>query len=403
MPEFHGDLTKEKFFLEWFGLIGGRDLGTNKEPHRKFTDNPEDLLIHIKECSKERRPIWVSTQPTRLLHKEMVGEAMAIERLFFDFDDNSKHCSKCDEYIHKDNLVSETINGKKVGGLCPKCKSECVEKPRIELIAKEVARFLDGVKRTCRSEGFVPTPFIVKTYKGFHVYYFLTDIFKFEPVNLEKAKELYELLQKNMMDNTYPYEFLDTHLLGNINSMARVPKTPHEKTGEICEVLDENLEITKIRHLDYYRSYGVPTSFVKRTIEIMNKRLTKKQQEEKEDLEKFEKNVPNGNGNGVEYGHGIRPCFKARMEKGEANHAFRLAWLSEIYYNGYNTIDKMIELCRQTWSDFKEKISRQQVEDYFKHERYLYHPYKCATIREKGWCLGEEECQRIRRMDNTNK
>lgn len=399
MPEYHGDLTEEKFYLEWFGLFG-RELGTNRDPHRKFTDNPNEFLVHIKMCIEEKRPCWITSQPMRTY-----GQPLAIEKLFFDFDDDSKYCSKCDIYIKKDDLIKETIDNVKKGGLCPNCKTECIEKPRLEIVAKEVLSFLAGVKKICKAqkEPFIPTPFIVRTYKGYHVYFFLTEIWQFPPSLLEEAKELYALLQELIIESTYNYQFMDSHIVGDLMRMARVPLTPHEKSGEICEILDEELESTKARHLDYYRTYGIPNSFVKRAIEIMKKRRAKEYREKKKAIKEFEGGTKNGNGDGVEFGHGIRPCFKERMGKGEANHAMRLAWLSEIYYSGYNTPEKMLELCRQTWSDFKEKTSMAQIEDYFKHERYLYHPYKCATIREKGWCLGTEECRKRRDVGNTNK
>jgi len=393
-------MNLKKFWIEWFGIVGGRELGTNREPHRVFTDNPEDLINHIEKCSNEGRPVWLTVQPMRAYQ-----QSMAIEKLFFDFDDDSKYCSKCEIYIKKDNLVKETIDNVRRGGLCPNCKTECVEKPRTELIAKEVLKFLEGVEKICKAqkEKFIPTPFIVKTYKGFHVYFFLTEIFQFNPNLNDEAEELYELMQKMIIEQISNYEFLDTMLIGGLTKFARVPLTYHEKSGELCEILNPELETTKVRSLEYYRTYGIPTSFVKRAIEIMKHRRAKKYKEEKATIKNLEKEVKNGNGDGVEFGHGIRPCFKERMGKGEANHAMRLAWLSEIYYSGYNTPEKMLELCRQTWSDFKEKTSMAQVEDYFKHERYLYHPYKCTTIREKGWCLGTEECRKRRGIEKTDK
>ena len=392
-------MSLKKFWIEWFGLFG-RELGTNREPHRVFTDNPDDLINHIEKCSNEIRPVWITVQPMREYQ-----QPMAIEKLFFDFDDDSKYCSKCNTYIKKDNLVKETIDNVKRGGLCPNCKSECIEKPRIELIAQEVLRFLAGVEKICKAqkEKFIPTPFVVKTYKGYHVYFFLTEIFQFNPNLKEEVEELYELMQKMIIDQISNYEFLDTHLIGGLTKFARVPLTYHEKSGELCEILSSELKPTKVRSLEYYRTYGIPTSFVKRAIEILKKRRAKEYREKQAKIKEFEKEVKNGNGDGVEFGHGIRPCFKARMERGEANHAMRLAWLSEIYYSGYNTPEKMLELCRQTWSDFREKTSITQIEDYFKHERFLYHPYKCATIRSKGWCIGTDECQKKRGIGNTNK
>jgi len=324
------------------------------------------------------------------------GKPMAIEKLFFDFDDDSKHCQGCDEYILKDNLDK---------GQCPKCKTDCIDKPRLEIVAQEVLRFLAIVEKNCKAQKdkFNPIPFIVQTYKGYHVYYFLSKVCEFSPIRYNEFKELYETLQKLLVGNRMDYQFMDSLIVGDLNRMARVPLTPHEKSGQICEILDEKLQKTKIRSPNFYRNYGIPLSFVRKAIKIMERNRTREYNQEKSIMKEMENKVKNGNGNGIESGHGIRPCFLERMKRKEATHAMRLAWLPEIYYNGYNTPEKMLELCRETWSDFNEKISRDQIEYWFKHELYLYHPWKCSTIRRKNWCLGEEECRNLRTMDNTNK
>jgi len=171
---------------------------------------------------------------------------------------------------------------------------------------------------------------------------------------------------------------------------ARVPLTTHEKTGKICQILDENLKPTKVRSLELYKLYGIPDSFIEKCIDKLRKRLQEKQRKETEIQKDFKQTIVR-NGNNKGYSNEIRPCFKKRMDKGEMMHDQRLAWLSEIYYAGYNTPQKMLELCRETWNDFNEKISIQQIMDYFNHERYNYHPYKCKTIISKGWCI-QEKC-----------
>ena len=159
------------------------------------------------------------------------------------------------------------------------------------------------------------------------------------------------------------------------------------KSGQICDIVDINLKKTKVRNIDFFKIYGIPNSFVESTIEKLKRRLHKEHTEREKKLKEFGKEAVATNGN---YRKEIRPCFRSRMEKGEMSHPQRLAWLAEIYYNEYNTQEKMMELCRKTWSDFDETKSLNNIKDYFSHERYTYPPYRCSTIQEKGWCLHEK-------------
>lgn len=405
---FHENMDRRKFLLEWFGLTEGRETGTNKPPRRNWIDNPNDFLEFVEMCSVEHedgefsRPCWISSQPMRYIKTEnkydyvrKIGEACAIEKLFFDFDDDTKYCPKCDKYVKKDDLLKDK---NKSGSFCPKCKAECSEKPRKEVVAKDISKFIAGAKEMCKVYNFEPVPFIVETRKGFHVYFFLCDTFRFDPQNFEFAKTLYEQMQ-NMLKKE-EFEFLDEHIIGDLNRLSRVPLTPHEKNGEVCRILNENLKPTKVRSLEYYKLYGIQFEFVKHAIEIVKKMEHEKMFERETQLEKFEREGIKDDG-GFFKNKTIRPCFSLRMEKGYMHHNQRLAWLSEIYHAGYNTPEKMLELCRKTFSDFKEKKSKEQIDDYFKHERWKFKPYRCCTLKSKGWCLGDR-CQTFK-YENTNK
>lgn len=396
MVKFHGEMDKVKFWLDWFGIFN-RELGTNRFPHRNWTDNPNDLIAFIKMCASEAeegefcRPCWITAQPMRFVKEgkygRLIGIACAIEKLFYDFDDDCKYCSKCDEYINKDDLLSKKEGGKKIGSLCPECETICVEKPRLELIAEEVKKFLADVDSTCKSQRhpFGPEPFVVKTRKGYHVYYWLRQTFKFNPSDFDFAKEVYEEIQRMIISKNY--QFMDNRIIGDLNRFARVPLTAHEKTGAICQILDRNLEPTKVRNLDFYRTYGIPTSAVKKAINSVKKKRRDAYQEAMKQMENAEKFAHGENG---QFQGRIRPCFQKRMDKGEMNHAQRLAWLFEIYYAGYKTEEVMVELCK-CFSDFTDKDSRKQVRWFLKREKYTYPPYRCKTIMGKGWCI-EEEC-----------
>jgi len=387
MVKFHADLTLEKFWIDWFGPLG-RELGTNKFPHRNWTDNPNDLLDFAKMCASEHekgeycRPCWISAQPFRFIktiekhgYKRHVGQACAIEKLFYDFDDDTKYCKKCKKYIKKNDF--RPVKDKK-GSFCPKCGTECFEKPRKDIVGKEVKQFIQNIKEH--------EVLIVETRKGYHVYIFLTQIFEFRRRDYTFAKEVYKLLMEQFI--TKEYEFMDERVIGDLMRFARVPLTAHEKTGAVCQIVDHNLKPTKVRSLDFYRTYGIRESTIENAITTVTQRRHKAIQRAEDAMKEIEESYGK---NGHYLAGKIRPCFQVRMDLGEMSHAQRLAWLSEIYYAGYNTQEKMLELCRRTWKDFREQISSQQIEDFFRHERWVYKPYRCSTIKQKGWCLKDSK------------
>jgi len=389
MVSFHGELNKHKFWINWFGLFG-RELGTNKSPRRNWTDNPNDLVSHAMMCAEEHeekefcRPCWISVQPMKFIREEkkygmtrLVGNAMAIEKLFYDFDDGWRKCPCGEEGMELEK--------------CPKCGKKLTKKyssPRLELVAVEVSRFLNDVKSTCRSKRFPfdPEPFIVQTRKGYHVYFWLRQVFQFNQSDFGFAKEVYKELQE--MITSEEYEFLDKRVIGDLNRFARVPLTPHEKTGKICQVVGHDLLPAKIRNLEFYRVYGIPVSLVKKSIKIIKRRRRERAKEEQRRLRELEQRGGVGNIDGKFQGK-IRPCFQKRMDAGEMKHDQRLAWLFEIYYAGHKTEEAMVEQCK-CFNDFKDKTSRKQVVWFLENEKYVYPPYRCKTIMGKGWCLGEE-------------
>lgn len=377
--KFHGDMTLEKFWIDWFGVVGGRELGTDKYPQRDWTDNPNDILEHIKMCETEVRPCWITAQPFSYIFTKQnrhggrdrhVGQPMAIEKLFFDFDDKWQKCHGCGKQGWD---MSKKFKN------CPKCGVKLTKDdayPRLKEVEKDVRRFVNSIR---------PVSFIVRTRKGFHVYIFLRRAYTFDPKHRVLVKKLYRELQDYYTRGEY--SMMDDQIVGDISRMARVPLTAHEKTGEICQVLDKNMNPTKIRSLEFYRIYGIPESIVEKSMKSVLLKKKKEQQEELREIKNVEKKMTSEG----KFSGEIRPCFKHVMKIGEASHDQRLAWASEIYHSGYNTKAKMLALCRITWKDFKEQKSMEQIDDYFKHQRWKWKPYRCKTIQEKGWCI-EKNC-----------
>lgn len=387
--KFHGGLSLEKFYLEWMGYISGRELGTNTghifgeygkggrdKPEvpcvRRFTSNPNDILDFVRYCETTHekgdkcRPCWISAQPFR-----KYGKPFGIEKLFFDFDDNTLLCPKCNVYYAKEGLDHKK---------CPTCGAECVVKPRLDIIGREVARFIYSIKDEV-------IPLIVQTYKGYHVYIFLRQVFEVQPKNLEFAKKVYGKLQHEYIREWF--QFMDMRIVGDIARLARVPLTKHEKTGEACLIVNDKLKQTKVRNLEYYKIYGVPDSKVKKAVELVKKEIFEEALKKRKAAKDASKDFT-GNGFGNTFHGTIRPCFQDKIDRGQMCHGQRLALLVEAYFSGIKTEDGLVDIFRN-FVDFDEKKTRYYVRWFLKHKPDKYPPYRCKTIHQKGWCI-EDKC-----------
>lgn len=395
--EFHEGVTLESFWQDWFGMIG-REIGSDtpiplefgnppNPSRRKYSDNPNNLIASIKWCEENKHSIWITAQPFR-----DYAEPIGIEKLFFDFDDDYKYCSKCKKWFKKDD-GKHVQKGQEKGTshlLCKKHQILLVTNPRKEVVARDVRRFLRNL---------LPTkiiPFVVETYKGYHVYLFLYKIFGFDMKNIEFVKQVYRYLLE-IYAGPDDYKFLDNVVRQDVVRMARVPLTIHEDWGKRCRIVKlsgEELVEDKVRNVSFYRTYGIKESDIRLAIKAVEKDLTNKHQQEISKVTEAGQDLIN---QGTGFIREIRPCFKARMQVGEMNHAMRLAFLPEIYFNGYDSAEKMIELFK-SFSDFNPSITTYQVDYFFKHGAGTYPPYKCDTLIKKGYCI-ENDCPLYRKKN----
>jgi len=359
---FHEKLNLEKFWIQWFGNYG-RELGSNvkhsfgihpkgyEEAHRMFTESYNDYLLFVKWCNENNHACWITSQPFR-----KYGMPFGFEKIVFDFD-----------YPLKDN-------------------HKMTEK-RKEKVSAEMIEFVNHLD--CE-------PLIVETYKGFHVDCFLRRIYEFNESNLEFSRDVFGTMaisiagienklfcQMNKEDRNR-WKYLDWAVAQDIMRMARVPLTRHEKSGEICQVIDVDLKPTKIRSLSFYRGYGIREDKIRDAVETVKEYCAK-------ELERKRRKIQSGanefDENGREYGSDIRPCFKAFLNAGEMKHQHRLAFLIEAYYKGYKEEDQLVDLCRG-FKDFDEKKTRYYVRYFLNHNPSKYPPYRCKTIESYNWCIG---------------
>jgi len=395
--KFHGKLTIEEFLFEWFGLLG-REIGS-KPPyptHRHYTDNPNELMDMMGYCEANKIPVWQSAQPfaTRQV-------PMGLEKIFLDFDDDNKHCPECDEWYPKNDLSH--IKNRSDDDKTPVCVEhgcELIVKPRKDVIAKSVIKFLRYLPKGVH-------PIVVETYKGYHVYIFLKKIKTFTRSKLDFYAEVYVALTDNVLLKGKKFEFLDGSCTQDISRMARVPLTIHEVSGKQCRIVkmaEKKKKITvkgkpeiviirelvedKIRDVSYYRSNGLNMSVLDDAEKIVEKQRKKKAKKERERLEAKKNGMfPD---NGYTFSKINRPCFQKRADIGQMPHSIRIAYLIEAYFHGANTEDKLVDLFRD-FGDFVESKTRYYVRYFLNHEPDVYPPYKCETLIEKGYCV-ESDC-----------
>ena len=274
MVEFHNkDMTQFQWWIDWFGYFFGRELGTNKEPHRKFTDNPNDIVKFINRCHEEKRPCWISVQPFSAYDQPCV-----LEKLFFDFD------------YHK------------AGG---KRKAEIIDK---EVVAREVRQFVNLVAQNWN-------PLIVETRKGYHVYIFLAEAIEFGPKQFDYMKRLYTELQNLILFYLPKSKFADKQVVGDLKRLARVPMTRHETSGEFCQIVDLDLKPTKVRDIDWYRSYGIRESLIKQAAQNIRDREEREHIKQEIQTEERERQVLEKTVENLGLGWEIRPCFREKWKK----------------------------------------------------------------------------------------
>jgi len=189
------------FLQQWFGFIGGRELGT---PERRFIDSYEDLIVAIKECRQRLLPCYLSVQPFKAR-----DQPCGIEKLFLEFDS--------------------------------------IEDP--QRAWRDTVSFAEALKRFYNVEPLI----VFSGRKGYHVYAFLTKSVRFEPNQLELAKRCYRELQMRILKGLN-LPTLDRSCVGDVKRLARCPLSTHEKSGSLCAPVTLERKPYIPEDLDAYRT-----------------------------------------------------------------------------------------------------------------------------------------------------
>lgn len=200
-------MNHEAFWRSWFGLLGGREVGS---PYRRFIPDTETFLPFLSDCSRSRLPCYMSVQ-----RYSGINTPCTLEKLFFDFD--------------------------------------CKNNP--EKAITEAQDFAEKIKRFYGAKPLL----VFSGAKGCHVYLWVHGL-EFLPAHIPLVKEAYRRLQLKVLKG-FHYETVDPQPLGDLARLARVPYTLHEKSGRLCEPL------TVAQDLEEYRRNGLPGPLLKTTLQ----------------------------------------------------------------------------------------------------------------------------------------
>jgi len=315
---------KEDFWLTWFGVHAGREVGN---PHRTFLEHGDQFIPYIQECVAKGSPCYLSVQPYR-----GPDQVYALEKAFFDFD-------------------SKTTP------------------PDLEKAWNEAIHFVDALQKYY---GVRSLP-VFSGRRGYHIYAWLWRTVEVRPNQEVWAKTIYKTLQDKLLKGLH-YETLDPEVLGDIKRLARVPYTIHEKSGQVCIPLTEKREKLWLlgNSLEEYRRKGIGPDLFQAVVKEV-----KTEERIRAKLQAFRK------GEGKRFvGKGVRPCIEAALQNPDLSHKMKVAIVAEHHRAGLSPSE--IERLFTTRPDYEAKRTEYQVNHIVKGG---YRPFRCSTIHALGFCL----------------
>ncbi len=291
------DPKVESFLSKWF-QNGEFQWGQYRYYHHP--EGLEEYKQYIKESFLEGEPAFHSVAPR-----------LKIERLFWEFD--TKFESK--KFSYDSSLLDDIWN------------------QAIKLALK------------IAEHGGMP----LLTYsgnRGFHCWVYARDTpFEFSPDQEIFAKNFYKGLLFDIMENPDEYPDFDRHPT-SLNSMARVPFSFHQKSGNQVVPLTMERE-PYIPNLDDFINSSLDPSFLLQTFNA----LILKNEKRKSKREKTFKNT------------GIRSCIiTAVMESKDKKvpHNVRLAWILDAIFADYSDEDMHV-FFKSTTNDYVYDRAQYQI------------------------------------------
>ena len=210
--------------------------------------------------------------------------------------------------------------------------------------------------------------------RGFHIHILLKPTFLNPPL----ARFVVREVQRDLAGG---FDFVDSHLIGNIRGLIRVPNTFNYRGGFFCTSLPEEAIDWRIGDIFKYarRQQRVKVLGEKRKgiLDFVGSEV-KEYVKRREDFPEFH----------IELDEDVipplsvlkdflRPCIFKYIQDENPEHYIRFAFVAELLYAGF-TVKEIEAIIRSFgWRDYDEEITRYQVEHIAQGK---YKPPSCAKL-----------------------
>jgi len=210
--------------------------------------------------------------------------------------------------------------------------------------------------------------------RGFHIHILLKPTFLNPPL----ARFVVREVQRDLAGG---FDFVDSHLIGNIRGLIRVPNTFNYRGGFFCASLPEEAIDWRVGDIFKYarRQQRVKVLGEKRKsiLDFVGGEM-KEYVERKEDFPEFH----------IELDEDVipplsvlkdflRPCIFKHIQDENPEHYIRFAFVAELLYAGFTAKEIETIIRGFGWRDYDEEITRYQVEHI---ARGKYKPPSCAKL-----------------------
>jgi hypothetical protein len=325
-----------EFWSSWFRVPPG--FGREISLGRVFLDSSRDFIDYVESSRKGMKPAYVTVQP--FTNRDTVS---TVEKLFFDFDDEQQ----------PENAWKEAA-----------CLAETLKK-------------YYGAEAFCCFSGK----------KGYHIYVWLQKPLELE--SGEQAKRFYKTAQ-TMILKGLRFQTFDRSVFGDVKRIARVPYSINEKSLQLCIPVTRDKQPCLVFETEIFKQHGLNSEFTQACLRSMEA-IKSREQERQRLRHTLAPNVgfPGQHGNVK-----VRPCINAALTAdltAKNGHAVRIAVAVEYLRAGY-TSQQTAELFKNQ-NDYNFGKSLFYVQDILERG---YKPFKCATIRDLGFCLPDCEGRQCR-------
>lgn len=211
--------------------------------------------------------------------------------------------------------------------------------------------------------------------KGFHVY----GLLKSSKLPRDIAGYYLGNLQRNLIDGL---KTVDTHLVGNVSAMIRIPNTLND--GRYCCPLPFEFRKMSIEEILDYSKTQHSINFFPGELQTIQELASDFKVPQKNESEEFKDEIKVGSIPSMDILEElIRPCVIKEIQKSNPGSVARLDFVSEMMFAAF-TPKQILEVIKNlNWDNFNERQTEYQISKVF--ERRLK-PYSNSKLKEAFGC-----------------